>query len=269
MHQEVPLDSNTGDAFDFVVIGSGFGGSVSAMRLAQKGYRVLILERGRRFADEDFPRTNWNVWKYLWLPALRCFGIQQITLLNGVLVLHGSGVGGGSLVYANVLMEPPGALFESPAWSHLADWQSILRPHYEMAKAMLGVTPNERLWPADHALESIAADLGQGDTFRPTEVGVFFGPPGERVPDPYFGGAGPERAGCRQCGGCMVGCRYNAKNTLVKNYLHFAQGWGAVVRPETARAMWWLVAARPGCWSIRAIRCGRGTWSYRQGRWAR
>ncbi len=231
MQQEDPLDS-TGDAFDFVVIGSGFGGSISAMRLAQKGYRVLILERGRRFADEDFPRTNWNVSKYLWLPALRCFGIQQITLLNGVLVLHGSGVGGGSLVYANVLMEPDGALFESPAWSHLADWHSLLRPHYEMAKAMLGVTPNERLWPADHTLEAIAADLGQSDTFRPTEVGVFFGPPGERVPDPYFGGAGPERVGCRQCGGCMVGCRYNAKNTLVKNYLHFAQGWGAVVRPE-------------------------------------
>ncbi|HEC23271.1 MAG TPA: GMC family oxidoreductase [Chloroflexi bacterium] len=226
---------NREETFDFVVIGSGFGGSISAMRLTGKGYRVLVLERGRRFRDEDFPRTNWNVWKYLWLPALRCFGFQQMTLLNGVLVLHGSGVGGGSLVYANVLMEPDDRMFEAPAWSHLADWKTLLRPHYETARRMLGVTRNPRLWPADHALRAIAGEMGRGETFQPTEVAVFFGEPereGEEVPDPYFGGEGPPRRGCIYCGGCMVGCRYNAKNTLTKNYLYFAEKWGAEARAE-------------------------------------
>ncbi len=222
-------------AVDFVVIGSGFGGSVAAMRLAEKGYRVLVLERGRRFRDEDFARTNWNIFKYLWLPALRCFGIQSLTLLRNVLVFHGSGVGGGSLVYAGVLMEPDDALFKAHGWRHLANWKTVLRPHYETAKRMLGVTPNPHLWPADEALRGIADELGQGDTFQPTEVGVFFGEPGregEPVDDPYFGGEGPLRHGCNHCGGCMVGCRYNAKNTLVKNYLHFAERWGAEIRAE-------------------------------------
>ncbi len=222
--------------FDFVVIGSGFGGSVSAMRLAEKGYGVLVLERGKRFRDQDFAKTNWNVFKYLWLPALRCFGIQNLTLLNGVLVLHGSGVGGGSLVYANVMMEPDDRMFEAPAWSHLADWKTVLRPHYETAKRMLGVTPNPCLWEADHALQAIAEEMGMGSTFQPTHVAVFFTDPareGQTVPDPYFGGEGPERAGCTHCGGCMVGCRYNAKNTLVKNYLYFAEQWGAKILAES------------------------------------
>lgn len=221
--------------FDFVVIGSGFGGSVAAMRLVEKGYRVLVLERGKRFRDEDFPRTNWNIFKYLWFPALRCFGIQNLTLLNGVLVLHGSGVGGGSLVYANVLMEPSDAMFEAPAWRHLADWKTLLRPHYETAKRMFGVTVNPRLWPADHVLRDIAQEMGKGETFRPTQVAVLFGEAGregEPMPDPYFGGLGPERRSCIHCGGCMVGCRYNAKNTLVKNYLYFAEQWGAEIRAE-------------------------------------
>jgi len=219
---------------DFVVIGSGFGGSVSAMRLTEKGYRVLVLERGKRFRDEDFARTDWDVRKLLWIPALRCFGIWQYTLLNGILVMHGSGVGGGSLVYANVLMEPDDRLFEAPAWSHLADWRTLLRPHYETARRMLGVTPNPRLWPADHVLCDIAEELGTGSTFRPTHVAVFFneGHEGELVPDPYFGGEGPDRRGCQHCGGCMVGCRYNAKNTLVKNYLYFAEKGGAWIVPE-------------------------------------
>lgn len=222
--------------FDFVVVGSGFGGSVSAMRLAEKGYSVCVLERGKRFRDEDFPKTNWNVWKYLWNPALRCFGIQQITLLNNVMVMHGSGVGGGSLVYANVLMEPDEKLFEAPGWRDLADWKNLLRPHYDTAKFMLGVTPNPHMTPADHVLKQIAEERGRGDTFRPAEVSIFFGEPGQEgrtVPDPFFGGAGPARAGCIQCGGCMVGCRHNAKNTLTKNYLHFAEKWGAEIRPES------------------------------------
>jgi cholesterol oxidase len=224
-----------GDTFDFVVIGSGFGGSVAAMRLTEKGYRVLVLERGKRFRDEDFPTTNWNLRKFLWLPALRCFGIMQLSLLKGMMVVHGSGVGGGSLAYANVLMQPDDRLFEAPAWRDLADWKTVLEPHYATARRMLGVTTNPHLWPADHVLRSMAEDLGQGDTFRPTEVGVFFGDggrQGETVPDPYFGGKGPPRAACIECGGCMVGCRYNAKNTLVKNYLYFAETWGAEVRAE-------------------------------------
>ena len=220
--------------YDFVVIGSGFGGSVSAMRLTEKGYRVLVLERGKRFRDHDFARTDWNIWKYLWMPALRCFGILQLTLLNGILVLHGSGVGGGSLNYANVLMEPDDKLFQAPAWSHLADWKTILRPHYETAKRMLGVTRNPRLWPADYILQDLATELGSANTFRPTNVAVFFneGNEGALVADPYFGGEGPDRSGCTHCGGCMVGCLYNAKNTLVKNYLYFAEKWGAQIIPE-------------------------------------
>ena len=218
------------ETFDFVVIGSGFGGSVSAMRLTEKGYRVLVLERGKRFRDQDFPKTNWNVFKYLWMPAARCFGIQQITLLNDTMVMHGCGVGGGSLVYANVLMEPDDSLFNAPGWRDLADWKSILRPHYDTAKRMFGVAPNPRLTPADHVLKAIAEDRGRGHTFRPANVSVYFGEPGKEgvtVPDPYFGGEGPDRAGCTDCGGCMVGCRYNAKNTLTKNYLYFAEKWGA------------------------------------------
>ncbi|PWB73374.1 MAG: GMC family oxidoreductase [Anaerolineales bacterium] len=221
--------------YDYIIIGSGFGGSVSAMRLTEKGYSVLVLERGKRFEDHDLPKTNWNLPKFLWLPALRCFGIFQMTFLNGQLALHGSGVGGGSLTYANVLMEPDERLFQSPAWKHLADWKSLLQPHYETARCMLGVTPNPRLWFSDEKMQDIADELGKGDTFRPTEVGVFFGDPeqeGQIVADPYFGGAGPVRAGCNHCGGCMVGCRYNAKNTLTKNYLYFAEKNGAQIIGE-------------------------------------
>ena len=221
--------------FDFVVIGSGFGGSVSAMRLAEKGHRVLVLERGKRFRDEDFATSNWNVRKYLWAPALRCFGILQISPLRDVFVLHGAGVGGGSLGYANVLMEPDERMFEAPAWRHLADWRSILRPHYATAKRMLGVTTNPRLGPADATLREIAREMGVEGSFRPTTVGTFFGSPGEEgveVPDPYFGGEGPSRRGCLHCGACMVGCRHNAKNTLVKNYLWFAERRGVEIRAE-------------------------------------
>ncbi len=232
----MPADKDANTTYDFVIIGSGFGGSVSALRLSEKGYRVLVLERGRRYRDQDFPRTNWNLRKFLWLPPLRCFGIMQFSTFNGLLVLHGSGVGGGSLVYGNVLMAPPDDLFDAPGWRRLADWKTLLEPHYATARRMLGVTTTPRLWPADHVIRTIADELGQGDSFRPTEVGVFFGEdrPGETVPDPYFGGDGPPRAGCIHCGGCMVGCRYNAKNTLVKNYLYFAERHGAVIQPEVA-----------------------------------
>jgi len=219
-------------SFDYIVIGSGFGGSVSAMRLAEKGYRVLVLERGKRYRDRDFARSNWMAWKYLWAPALRLFGILQITILNGVTILHGAGVGGGSLGYANVLEVPSDRLFGNPSWKHLADWKSILAPHYETARRMLGVTRNPRLSAADHALQEIAEELGQGETFRPTEVGVFFGEEGKEVPDPYFQGEGPPRQGCTHCGACMVGCRDNGKNTLVKNYLYFAEKWGVEIHPE-------------------------------------
>ena len=228
-------NTETQTTFDYVVIGSGFGGSVSAMRLTEKGYRVLVLERGKRFQDEDFPKTNWNVFKFVWLPALRCFGIMQFTLLKGVLALSGSGVGGGSLVYANVLMEPSDVMFENPAWRHLADWKTVLRPHYETARRMLGVTTNPRLWFSDETLNDIAKDLGYGESFQPTQVSVFFGEPGkegELVPDPYFGGQGPDRRGCTHCGECMIGCRHQAKNTLNENYLFFAEKWGAQIRAE-------------------------------------
>lgn len=225
---------NDQSVYDFVVIGSGFGGSVSAMRLTEKGYGVLVLERGKRFRDEDFAKRDWNIRKHQWIPSLRCFGIWQNTLLNGMMILHGSGVGGGSLVYANVLMEPEEKLFAAPTWRHLADWKTVLRPHYDTAKRMLGVTPNPRFWPADDALRTAAEELQKGHTFRPTDVAVFFNEdnPGELISDPYFDGEGPARRGCTHCGACMVGCRENAKNTLVKNYLYFAEKWGARVEPE-------------------------------------
>lgn len=228
-------DSINDQVYDFVIIGSGFGGSVSAMRLTEKGYKVLVLERGKRFRDQDFPKTNWNIWKYLWLPALRCFGIMQFSLLKDVLVLHGDGVGGGSLMYGNVLMEPEEKYFDQPGWKNVTDWKSVLKPHYDQARFMLGVNQSQNLWAADEILKRMAVREGVGDTFRTTEVGVFFGEKGKEgqaVKDPYFGGEGPNRQGCIFCGGCMVGCRHNAKNSLVKNYLYFAEKWGAEVWPE-------------------------------------
>jgi cholesterol oxidase len=221
---------------DWIVVGSGFGGSVSALRLSEKGYKVAVLERGKRFQAGDFAKTNWNVRKYLWAPVVKCFGIQTMTLFKNVLILGGSGVGGGSLVYANTLLEPGAAFYESPNWRSLADWKAELAPHYATAKRMLGVTRNPHLTSVDREMESVAKEMGRADSFHATDVGVFFGKPGEEgkpVPDPFFGGAGPERAGCVLCGGCMVGCRHGAKNTLDKNYLWFAEKNGVEIVPET------------------------------------
>lgn len=218
--------------YDYVIIGSGFGGSVSAMRLAEKGYSVLVLEKGKRFEDKGFARSNWQFWKYIWMPAIRAHGILQIAILKGVMVLHGAGVGGGSLGYANVLEIPTDETFATPAWNQNVKWGEVLRPHYETAKKMLGVTRNPKLWKADLLLKEIAEERGMGGTFRATDVGAYFGDEGVTIPDPYFGGAGPARAGCQHCGGCMVGCRHNAKNTLPKNYLYFAEKNGAEVKAE-------------------------------------
>ena len=219
--------------YDFIIVGSGFGGSVSALRLSEKGYKVAVLERGKRWASGDFPRTNWNVRKYLWAPKLFCFGIQAITLLRDVLILHGCGVGGGSLVYANTLLVPPESVFEDPHWRALGNWSADLAPHYVTAQRMLGVSLAECQTETDHMLRQIARDMGREETYQPTRVGIFFGESGKTALDPYFDGKGPERTGCVQCGGCMVGCRHNSKNTLDKNYLYLAEKIGAAVVPET------------------------------------
>ncbi|MEP7017528.1 MAG: GMC family oxidoreductase [Actinomycetota bacterium] len=217
--------------YDVVVVGSGFGGSVTALRLAEKGYRVHVIESGRRFADEEFARTSWDLRRYLWAPRLRCFGVQRIHRLPDVMILAGAGVGGGSLNYANTLYVPPAAFFRDPQWADIADWQSELAPHYETASRMLGVVTNPCDGPVEQIMRQTADDLGVGNTFRKTPVGVFFGKPGEKVADPYFDGVGPDRTGCTLCGNCMVGCRVGAKNTLVKNYLALAERLGATIEP--------------------------------------
>ena len=235
------FDSTTGSGpdtpatdYDVLVIGSGFGGSVTALRLTEKGYRVGVLEAGRRFADADFAKTSWRVKDYLWAPELGCTGIQRIHRLNDVIVLAGAGVGGGSLVYANTLYVPGEGYFTDPHWAHITDWADELLPFYDQAQRMLGVVTNPTMTSADVAFKAVADDMGVGHTFKMTPVGVYFGDsPGVTAPDPYFGGAGPERTGCIECGECMTGCRHNAKNTLVKNYLGLAEGAGAVVHPLT------------------------------------
>jgi cholesterol oxidase len=220
--------------FDVVVVGSGFGGSVAALRLTEKGYRVLVVEAGRRWADADFPRTNWRIGKYLFAPRLGLRGIQRIHALDNLLVLAGAGVGGGSLVYANTLYEPGEEFFGDPQWADITDWQAELGPHYDQARRMLGVADNPGMTPADEVMRAVAGRMDVADTFRLTPVGVFFGDGPEcSSPDPFFGGVGPGRTGCTECGECMTGCRHNAKNTLVKNYLALAEEGGARVVADT------------------------------------
>ncbi len=235
-----------GRDYDVIVIGSGFGGSVAALRLTEKGYRVGVLEAGRRFTRQTLPKNSWDVRNYLWAPALGLYGIQRIHLLGTVLVLAGAGVGGGSLNYANTLYVPPEAFFPDRQWGHITDWQEELAPYYDQAKRMLGVRANPAMTPSDVHLKAAADRMGCGETFHLAPVGVFFGDgqdaaggarasaePGAEVADPYFGGAGPARRACTQCGECMTGCRHGAKNTLTENYLYLAEASGAVIRPMT------------------------------------
>ena len=246
--------------YDVVVVGSGFGGSVTALRLSEKGYRVAVLEAGRRFADDEFARTSWDVRRFLWAPRLGCFGIQRIHRLPDVTVLAGAGVGGGSLVYANTLYPPDDAFYDDPQWRDIADWRAELAPHLATARRMLGVVTNPTVTPSDEVVREVATQMGVGNTFRLTPVGVFFGEgPGVRSADPFFGGAGPERTGCLQCGSCMTGCRYGAKNTLPKNYLWLAERAGAEVLPLTT-----VTAVRPAGdgWAVDTVRTG--TWRPRR-----
>ncbi|ONI73412.1 cholesterol oxidase [Actinosynnema sp. ALI-1.44] len=219
--------------YDVIVVGSGFGGSVAALRLTEKGYRVAVVEAGRRFADDEFAKTSWDLRRYLWAPAVGCFGIQRIHLLRDVMVLAGAGVGGGSLVYANTLYRPLDPFYQDKQWAHITDWRAELAPHYDQATRMLGVVTNPTVTPSDEVMQKVAADMGVADSYHPTPVGVYFGKPGESVADPYFGGAGPARTGCTECGSCMTGCRVGAKNTLVKNYLYLAEQAGAKIIPLT------------------------------------
>ncbi|KPC66185.1 GMC family oxidoreductase [Streptomyces chattanoogensis] len=247
-------DDGYGDEYDYdydvLVIGSGFGGSVSALRLTEKGYRVGVLEAGRRFTRETLPKNSWDLRNYLWAPALGLYGIQRIHLLGNVMVLAGAGVGGGSLNYANTLYVPPKPFFDDPQWKDITDWQEELKPYYDQAQRMLGVRLNPTMTPSDVHLKATAEAMGVGDSFHMAPVGVFFGDgrdavggdgagsakaaPGDEVADPYFGGAGPSRKACTECGECMTGCRHGAKNTLNENYLHLAERAGAVIHPMTS-----------------------------------
>ncbi len=220
--------------FDVVIIGSGFGGSVSALRLSEKGYKVAVIEAGRRFSEKDFPKTSWRLSKFLFAPRLGLNGIQRIHALPDVLVLAGAGVGGGSLVYANTLYTPPDSYFNDEQWRHITDWKAELAPWYDQAYRMLGVTNNTYMSPSDIAMKEVAEDMGVGNTFTLAPLGIFFGEGAGKISsDPFFGGVGPAREGCHNCGACMTGCRHNAKNTLPKNYLGIAEGIGATVIPET------------------------------------
>ncbi|RYV52854.1 GMC family oxidoreductase [Pengzhenrongella frigida] len=241
--------------YDVVVVGSGFGGSVAALRLTEKGYRVAVLEAGRRFADHEFA-SSWHLRTFLWAPALGCYGIQRIHLLKDSLILAGAGVGGGSLVYANTLYRPLRPFFADPQWSAITDWASELAPHYDQAERMLGVTTNPTTTPADRLMLTVAGQMGCADTFKPAEVGVLFGEPGVTVADPFFGGAGPVRTGCTECGECMTGCRVGAKNTMTKNYLHLAERAGARVVPMTTVTE--LVPRPGGGWTVVSRGTGPG-----------
>ncbi len=219
--------------FDFVIVGSGFGGSVSALRLSEKGYRVLVVEKGRRFAPEDFPKTNWQLRDWMWKPEAGLKGLFSMSFLPHVTVLHGVGVGGGSLVYANTLPVPKAPFFEADSWAHLADWQTELAPHYITAKRMLGAARNPQWTRADEVIAEMAAEMGRSEHHEATDVAVYFGEPGKTAADPYFDGKGPDRVGCTFCGACMTGCRVGAKNTLDKNYLYLAEQLGTSVMAET------------------------------------
>ncbi|WP_051286164.1 GMC oxidoreductase [Salinimicrobium terrae] len=218
--------------YDYIIIGSGFGGSVSALRLSEKGYKVLVVEKGKWFKAEDFPKTNWNLKKWLWMPTLRFFGIMKLSIFRHVAVISGTGVGGGSLVYANTLPVPKKAFYTSGSWAKLENWEEELRPFYVKALKMLGAAPNPQLFDADKALKKMAREMGREAHFEHPHVAIYFGKEGETVKDPYFKGEGPERIGCNFCGGCMTGCRYNSKNTLDKNYLWLAQKRGAEILAE-------------------------------------
>ncbi|MFP5220600.1 MAG: GMC oxidoreductase [Actinomycetes bacterium] len=273
--------------YDVLVIGSGFGGSVTALRLTEKGYRVGVVEAGRRWRDEDFPATSWDVRRFLWAPKLGCTGIQRIHALPDVLVLAGAGVGGGSLNYANTLYEPKSdAFYRDRQWAHITDWRAELAPYYDQAKRMLGVVPNPTTTPSDEVVKRVAERMGVGHTYTTTPVGVFFGrdgrkEPGVEVDDPYFGGAGPRRRGCLEVGECMTGCRHGAKNTLVKNYLHLAEKAGAqvhaertvtAVRPlpgggyavDTVRTGAWRVTPTRRTWTADQVVVAAGTWGTQQ-----
>ena len=241
--------------FDVVIIGSGFGGSVSALRLVEKGYRVAVIEAGRRFEDEQFAKTSWRLHKYIWAPKLGLFGVQRIHALKDVTIMAGAGVGGGSLNYANTLYKPPTPFFTDPQWDHITDWEGELDPHYDQARRMLGVVTNPLFTNADHIMKEVAEDMGVGHTFGPTPVGVFFGEKtggegrlGQTVDDPYFGGVGPKRTVCTECGNCMVGCRVGAKNTLMKNYLGLAERNGAQIIDRTT--VDGLVQRGDGTWEV-------------------
>lgn len=250
------------DAYDVVVVGSGFGGSVTALRLTEKGYRVAVLEAGQRFDETTYPKTSWQVRSFFWAPKLGCFGLQRISLLKDVMILSGAGVGGGSLLYANTLYEPLPPFYDDPQWRHITDWRDELAPAYDQAKRMLGAVVNPTMTPSDEVMLAVAEEMGVGDTFHRTPVGVFFGDPGVEVDDPFFGGVGPSRRGCIECGECMTGCRHGAKNTLLKNYLHLAERGGAVIHDRTtvdsirpmAGGGYDVVTSRTGQWGRRGGR---------------
>ena len=242
--------------YDVLVVGSGFGGSVTALRLTEKGYRVGVIEAGRRFDTSTLPKTSWDLRRFLWAPGLGMRGIQRITPLKDIAILSGAGVGGGSLVYANTLYEPLEPFYTDKQWGHITDWKAELAPYYDQAKRMLGVNEVPADTPPDKYMHELADRMGVSDTYHRTPVGVWFGKAGQRVEDPYFGGEGPDRVGCTHCGSCMVGCRIGAKNTLDRNYLYLAEKNGAVVHPDSQvtdleqrpGGGWKVTTERPGAW---------------------
>lgn len=220
--------------YDVIIIGSGFGGSVSALRLAEQGLKVAVLEQGRRHTAEDLNLASQSALKLNWAPKLGLKGVLAQDVFQHLGVVRGIGVGGGSLVYAAVLLKPGQRFYQDPTWKNLSqDWEVELQPFYQKAEKMLGVQLNPNQGLQDQWLEQTAKNMNAHESYGQVPQGIYFGDSTQYVADPLLNGQGPERIGCNLCGNCITGCAQGAKNSLDKNYLYLAEKLGVHIIAET------------------------------------